>query len=81
MDSVPRIYPAAKGNVRELLEKYHPQRREIYLVVRIMNNIGVNLKLIAATLNLQKWKTFYGDIYWKVEDVQEVIDGYARVRV
>ncbi len=76
MDSVPRIYPAAKGNVRELLEKYHPQRREIYLVVRIMNNIGVNLKLIAATLNLQKWKTFYGDNDWKVEDVKEVIDGY-----
>ena len=50
MDSVPRDYPAANGNVRELLEKYHPQRREIYFVVRIMNNIGVNLKLIAATL-------------------------------
>lgn len=76
MDSVPRIYPAAKGSVRELLEKYHPQWREIYLVVRIMNNIGVNLKLIAATLNLQKWKTFYGDNDWKVEDVKEVIDGY-----
>ena len=75
MDSVTRIYPAAKGNVGELLEKYHPQRREIYLVVRIMNNIGVNLKLIAATLNLQKWKTFYGDNDWKVEDVKKVIDG------
>ena len=37
MDSVPNVYPAAKGNVRELLEKYHPQRRDIYLVVRIMN--------------------------------------------
>ena len=74
MDSVPRVYPAAKGFVRELLEKYHPQRREIFLVVRIMNNIGVNLTLIAATLNLQKWKTFYGDNDWKVEDVKEVID-------
>jgi len=75
MDSVTRIYPAAKGNVRELLEKYHPQRKEIYLVVRIMNNIGANQKLIAATLNLQKWKTFYGGIDWNVEDVKEVIDG------
>ena len=74
MDSVPRVYPAAKGFVRELLEKYHPQRREIFLVVRIMNNIGVNLTLIAATLNLQKWKTFYGENDWKVEDVKEVID-------
>jgi hypothetical protein len=76
MDSVTRIYPAVKGNVGELLEKYHPQRREIYLVVRIMNNIGVNLKLIAASLNLQKWKTFYGDNDWNLEDVKEVIDGY-----
>ena len=75
MDSVPRVYPAAKGFVRELLEKYHPQRREIFLVVRIMNNIGVNLTLIAATLNLQKWKTFYGDNDWNLVDVKEVIDG------
>ena len=75
MDSVTRIYPAAKGNVRELIEKYHPRRGEIYLVVRTMNNIGMNQHLIAATLNLQKWKTFYGDYGWKVEDVKEVIDG------
>ena len=78
MDSVTWIYPADKGNVSDLLEKYHPQRKEIYLVVRIMNNIGVNLKLIAATLNLQKWKTFYGDNDWKVEDVKKVIDGWLR---
>ena len=75
MDSVPRTYPAVKGNVREFLEKYHPQNKEIYFVVRIMNNIGVDQKLIAATLNLQKWKTFYGDCDWKVEDVKEVMDG------
>ena len=44
MDSVPRVYPAVKSNVWELLEKYHPQRMEIYLVVRIMNNIeGVKI--------------------------------------
>jgi len=76
MDSVPRVYPAVESNVRELLEKYHPQRREIYLIGRIMNNIGVDLKVIAATLNLQKWKTFYGNNDWNLEDVIEVIDGY-----
>lgn len=75
MDSVPRIYPAVEGNVRELLENYHPQRRDIYFVVRIMNNIGLDQNLIAATLNLQKWKTFYGDHDWKVDDIKEVIDG------
>ena len=76
MDSVQRIYPDTKGSVRELIEKYHPQRMEIYRVVRIMNSIGADLKLIAATLNLQKWKTFYGDNDWKLADVKEVIDGY-----
>jgi hypothetical protein len=75
MDSVTRNNLAAKGNIKELLEKYHPQRREIYLVVRIMNNIGLDQNLIAAALDLQKWKTFYGDNDWKVEDVKEVIDG------
>jgi len=76
MDSLTRVYPADKGNLRELLEKYHPQRKEIHLVVRIMDNIGANLKLIAATLNLKKWKTFYGDNDWKVKDVKEVIDAF-----
>ena len=75
MDSITRIYPVVKGSVRVLLENFHPQRKEIYLVVRIMNNIGMNLKQIAATLNLQKWKTFYGDNNWKARDVKEVIDG------
>ena len=44
-------------------------------MVKIMNNIGLDQNLIAATLNLQKWKTFYGDNDWKVEDVKEVING------
>jgi hypothetical protein len=75
MDSVQKIYPDTKGSVRELLEKYHPQRMEIYRVVRIMNSIDLDLRLIAATLNLQKWKTFYGDNDWNLVDVKEVIDG------
>ena len=75
MDSVQKIYPDTKGSVRELLEKYHPQRMEIYRVVRIMNSIDLDLRLIAATLNLQKWKTFYGDNDWNLEDVKAVIDG------
>jgi hypothetical protein len=74
MDSVQKIYPDTKGSVRELLEKYHPQRMEIYRVVRIMNSIDLDLRLIAATLNLQKWKTFYGDNDWNLVDVKEVID-------
>ena len=44
-------------------------------MVKIMNNIGLDQDLIAATLNLQKWKTFYGDNDWRVEDVKEVING------
>ena len=68
--------PAVKDTVRTIGEKYHPQRNEIYHVVRTMNNLGVNLNLIAASLNLHGWKTFYGDNEWTREDVKELIDVY-----
>ncbi len=49
--------------------------RKFILWLECMNNIGVNLKLIAATLNLQKMEDLYGDNDWKVADVKEVTDG------
>ena len=71
-----KTYPYFNANIREIGEKYHPQRKEIYHVVRVMNNLGVNLNLIAATLNLQKWKTFYGDDDWSRDDVKELVEAY-----
>ena len=75
MDTAERTYPAVRGTLRLIGEKYHPQRKQVYHMVKTMNNLGVNLNLIAASLNLRRWKTFYGDNDWKVEDVKEVIDG------
>jgi hypothetical protein len=43
-----------------------------------MQHKGCQTPTIAATLKLQKWKTFYGDNDWKVEDVKKVIDSYPR---
>ena len=31
--------------------------------------------IIAAALDLQKWKTFYGDCEWTEEDVKGLLDG------
>ena len=76
MGTVVRISPVAKGTGRIIGEKYHPQRKEIYHAVRVMNKLGVNLNLIAASLNLRRWKTFYGGNDWSQEDVKELIDGY-----
>ena len=75
MGTVERTYPTVKGTFRIIGEKYHPQRTQIYHVVRTMNSLGVNLNLIAACLNLQRWKTFYGDNDWSQEDVKELIEG------
>ena len=76
MGTVGSTCPAVKGTIRIIGEKYHPQRKQVYHVVRTMNNLGVNLNLIAASLNLRRWKTFYGDNDWSLEDVKELIDGY-----
>lgn len=74
MDTVERTYPAVNGTFRIIGEKYHPQRAQVYHVVRTMNSLGVNLNLIAASLNLRRWKTFYGDNDWSQEDVKELIE-------
>jgi hypothetical protein len=73
MGTVERTYPSVNGTFRIIGEKYHPQRTQVYHVVRTMNRLGVNLNLIAASLNLRRWKTFYGDNDWSQEDVKELI--------
>ena len=68
--------PTVTGTVRIIGEKYHPQRREIHHVVKLMNSFGVNLNLIAASLNMRRWKNFYGDNDWSQEDVRELVESY-----
>jgi hypothetical protein len=58
----------------DTISKFHPYKNEILNVVKILNIIGANHNIIAATLNLQGWKTFYGVSEWTEEDVQGLLE-------
>jgi hypothetical protein len=60
----------------DTISQFHPYKNEIQNVVKMLNNIGVNRIIIAATLDLQRWKTFYGGYEWTKEDVQGLLEGY-----
>jgi hypothetical protein len=60
----------------DIIQQFHPYKNEILSVVTILDSIGASCKIIAATLDLQGWKTFYGDGEWTEEDVQGLLEGY-----
>ena len=60
----------------DTLKRFHPYKDEILSVVKILNSIGANCIIIAATLNLQKFNTFYGGGEWTEEDVKGLLEGY-----
>lgn len=62
--------------VWDIVSQFHPYKNEILNVVRMLNSIGANHIIIAATLDLQRWKTFYGGCEWTKEDVQALLEGY-----
>ena len=72
--SIPIMLNATTFNFWDILASFHPYRNEILCIVRMLNGIGVGLKIIAASLNLQKWKTFFGSAEWKDEDVKNVLN-------
>jgi hypothetical protein len=47
--------------------------KEIYRLVRLLNNMEVSPDEIAFTLNKRKFKTLSGNAEWKLEDVHEVL--------
>jgi hypothetical protein len=47
--------------------------KEIYRLVRLLNNMEVSPDEIASTLNKRKFKTLSGNAEWKLEDVHEVL--------
>jgi hypothetical protein len=47
--------------------------KEIYRLVRLLNNMEVSPDEIALTLNKRKFKTLSGSKEWKLEDVHEVL--------
>ena len=67
---------AAPFKIWDTIKQFHPHKKEILNVVRILNSIGVNRNIIAATLGLQRWKTFYGGCEWTEEDVKDLVEGY-----
>lgn len=48
--------------------------KEIYRLVRLLNNMEVSPEEIALTLNKRKFKTLSGGYDWKVGDVHEVLE-------
>ena len=65
---------AAPVRIWDTISQFHPYKNEILNVVKILNSIGANCKIIAATLDLQGWKTFYGGSEWTEEDVQGLLE-------
>ena len=71
---------AAPFKIWDTLKQFHPHKKEILNVVRILNSLGVNRNIIAATLGLQRWKTFYGSLEWTEEDVKGLLEGYRALQ-
>jgi hypothetical protein len=69
--------PAAMSfKIWNTISQFHPYKNEILWVVKILNSIGANCKIIAAILGLQGWKTFYGNGEWTEEEVQDLLQGF-----
>ena len=51
----------------------NPLAKEIYRLVRLLNNMEVSPDEIALTLNKRKFKTLSGSAEWRLEDVHEVL--------
>jgi hypothetical protein len=71
-----RISAPTSFNLWDTISQFHPYKNEILSVVRLLNSLGVNCKIIAAILGLQGWKTFCGNGEWTEEDVQGLLEGY-----
>ena len=71
---------AAPFKIWDTIKQFHPHKKEILNVVRILNIIGANHNIIAATLDLQGWKTFYGGSEWTEKDVKGLLEGYSALQ-
>ena len=60
-------------NLRQILMQINPHRKEIVGLIKILNKMGANFKLIAACLNLQRWNNYYGIDGWTEEDVKGIL--------
>ena len=75
------VMPTAEPvKIWDTIKQFHPHKKEILNVVRILNIIGANHNIIAATLDLQRWKTFYGGSEWTEKDVKGLLEGYSALQ-
>jgi hypothetical protein len=68
------VLTAASFKIWDTIKQFHPHKKEILNVVRMLNRIGVGRNIIAATLDLQRWKTFYGGCEWTEKDVKGLLE-------
>jgi predicted transcriptional regulator len=61
------------NNGSDEFERQNSLSKEIYRLVRLLNNMEVSPDEIAVTLNKRKFKTLSGNTEWKLEDVHEVL--------
>jgi hypothetical protein len=67
----------APFKIWDTIKQFHPHQKEILIVVKILNRMGINHNIIAAALSLQRWKTFYGSCDWTEEDIKGLLEGYG----
>jgi hypothetical protein len=70
------VLTAAPFKIWDTIKQFHPHKKEILNVVRILNRIGAKRTMIAAALGLQGWNNFYGGGEWTEEDVKGLLEGY-----
>jgi len=61
-----------RSTVLKALHLYHPQWQEMRRTVRTLQKIGVDRRIIAASLNLKGWKSFCGCGDWSELDIIEL---------
>lgn len=76
-NSISILSHTSSNKIWDIAARFHPHRDEIFRVVRTLNGIGVDSKVIGAGLSLQGWKTFFGSCDWTSKDVQNVLDYLA----
>ena len=71
------LLTAEPFRIWDTIKQFHPHKKEILTVVRVLNRLGVKHTMIAAALDLQGWQSFYGVCEWTDEDVEDILDGYS----
>ena len=62
-------------SLRQLLILTSPYRKEIVNLIKILNILRVNFRIIAACLNLQNWRKFMGHGVLTEEDAKKILEG------